>query len=607
MSEQIEERDYDEYRVIEPLGDWKRTHSCNQITAANMGEKVLIMGWVQFRRDHGGLIFIDLRDREGLTQVVFSPEHNFEAHERAHAIRSEYVVAIKGEVRERPDGMRNPNLTTGDIEIVVDEWKLLNTSETPPFAIEDRSDASEMLRLKYRFLDLRRPVLAKNFILRNKAAQSVRRYLDNLGFLEIETPVLTKSTPEGARDFLVPSRMNNGDFYALPQSPQLFKQMLMVSGMDRYFQIVKCFRDEDLRADRQPEFTQIDIEMSFVNEEQVMGMAEEMVRTVFKETIETELPAAFPRMTYADAMRDYGCDKPDVRFELKLQEATDIFKGSDFKVFASSELIKILRVPGGAELSRKEIDEYTKFVEIYGSKGLAWIKVKEDGEWQSPIVKFFSEEECTKLRELTNCQPGDILFFQAGAADIVNAALAALRIKMGERFELIDESAFAPLWVTDFPLLEYNPDEKRYVARHHPFTSPQEGQIDELGEKPAEALARAYDLVMNGYEVGGGSIRIHTPEMQQKMFAALGINEEEARAKFGFLMDALQFGAPPHGGIAFGLDRLIMILCGAKSIRDVIAFPKTQKATCLMTEAPAGVSATQLRELGIRLREKKEA
>ncbi len=607
MSEQIEERDYDEYRVIESLGDWERTHSCNEITAANMGEKVLIMGWVQFRRDHGGLIFIDLRDREGLTQVVFSPEHNADAHERAHAIRSEYVVAIKGEVRERPDGMRNTNLTTGEIEIVVDEWKLLNTSETPPFAIEDRSDASEMLRLKYRFLDLRRPTLAKNFILRNKAAQSVRRYLDNLGFLEIETPVLTKSTPEGARDFLVPSRMNNGDFYALPQSPQLFKQMLMVSGMDRYFQIVKCFRDEDLRADRQPEFTQIDIEMSFVNEEKVMGMAEEMVRTVFKETIETELPSSFPRMTYADAMRDYGCDKPDVRFDLKLQEATDIFKGSDFKVFASSELIKILRVPNGAELSRKEIDEYTKFVEIYGSKGLAWIKVKEDGEWQSPIVKFFSEEECTKLRELTNCQPGDILFFQAGAADIVNAALAALRIKLGERFELIDESKFAPLWVTDFPLLEYNADEKRYVARHHPFTSPQEGQIDELGDKPAEALARAYDLVMNGYEVGGGSIRIHTPEMQEKMFAALGIDEEEARAKFGFLMDALQFGAPPHGGIAFGLDRLIMILCGAKSIRDVIAFPKTQKATCLMTEAPAGVSSTQLRELGVRLREKKEA
>ncbi|CCO22861.1 aspartate--tRNA ligase [Maridesulfovibrio hydrothermalis] len=607
MSEQIEERDYDEYRVIEPLGDWKRTHSCNEITAKNLGEEILIMGWVQFRRDHGGLIFIDLRDREGLTQVVFSPEHNVDAHERAHAIRSEYVVAIKGQVRERPDGMINKNLTTGEIEIVVDEWKLLNTSETPPFAIEDRTDAAEQLRLKYRFLDLRRPALARNFILRNKAAQSVRRYLDGLGFLEVETPVLTKSTPEGARDFLVPSRMNSGEFYALPQSPQLFKQMLMVSGLDRYFQIVKCFRDEDLRADRQPEFTQIDIEMSFVDEEQIMGMAENMIRTVFNETIETALPAEFPRMTFADAMRDYGCDKPDVRFDLKLQEASDIFRGSDFKVFGKAELCKVLRVPDGAQLSRKEIDEYTKFVEIYGSKGLAWIKVKEDGTWQSPIVKFFSEEECTKLQELTGCQPGDILFFQAGAADIVNAALAALRLKLGERFELIDESKFAPLWVTDFPLLEYNPDEKRYVARHHPFTSPQVGQIDELAEKPGDALARAYDLVINGYEIGGGSIRIHTPEMQEKMFAALGIDEEEARAKFGFLMDALKFGAPPHGGIAFGLDRLIMILCGAKSIRDVIAFPKTQKATCLMTEAPSGVASTQLRDLGIRLREKKEA
>ncbi|MBI9112012.1 aspartate--tRNA ligase [Maridesulfovibrio ferrireducens] len=607
MSEQNEERSYDEYRVIEDLGGWKRTHNCNEVTAKNLGEEVLLMGWVQFRRDHGGLIFIDLRDREGLTQVVFSPEHNTDVHERAHAIRSEYVVAIKGKVRARPDGMINKALTTGEIEIIVDEWKLLNTSETPPFAIEDRTDAAEQLRLKYRFLDLRRPILAKNFILRNKAAQSVRRFLDGLGFLEVETPVLTKSTPEGARDFLVPSRMNNGEFYALPQSPQLFKQMLMVSGLDRYFQIVKCFRDEDLRADRQPEFTQIDIEMSFTDEETIMGMAENMIRTVFTETIEKELPSAFPRMTYADAMRDYGVDKPDVRFELKHLEATQIFKGSDFKVFAKSELIKVLHVPNGAQLSRKEIDEYTKFVEIYGSKGLAWIKVKEDGEWQSPIVKFFNEEEIAKLSELTKAKAGDILFFQAGSTDIVNAALGALRIKIGERFELIDESAYAPLWITDFPLLEYNPDEKRYVARHHPFTSPQVGQMDTISENPGEALARAYDLVINGYEIGGGSIRIHTPEMQQKMFSALGIGEEEARSKFGFLMDALKFGAPPHGGIAFGLDRLIMILCGAKSIRDVIAFPKTQKATCLMTEAPSAVASTQLRDLGIRLREKKEA
>jgi aspartyl-tRNA synthetase len=606
MSEQMDERSYDEYRVIEDLGGWKRTHSCNELTAANIGDEVLLMGWVQFRRDHGGLIFIDLRDREGLTQVVFSPEHNTDAHERAHAIRSEYVVAVKGIVRARPDGMVNTGMKTGEVEIVVDEWKLLNTSDTPPFAIEDRTDASEMLRLKYRFLDLRRPVLAKNFILRNKAAQSVRRYLDGRGFLEVETPVLTKSTPEGARDFLVPSRLNNGEFYALPQSPQLFKQMLMVSGLDRYFQIVKCFRDEDLRADRQPEFTQIDIEMSFTDEEQVMDLAENMVRTLFKETIDVELPSEFPRMTFAEAIRDYGVDKPDVRFDLKLQDVTEIFRGSDFKVFGKAEVVKVLRVPNGGELSRKEIDEYTKFVEIYGSKGLAWIKVKEDA-WQSPIVKFFSEDEKAKLAEITGVKPGDILFFQAGQADIANTALGSLRIKLGERFGLIDEKAFAPMWVTDFPLLEYNPDEKRYVARHHPFTSPQPGQLDTVSEKPDEALARAYDLVLNGNEIGGGSIRIHTPEMQEKMFKALGINEEEARSKFGFLMDALKFGAPPHGGIAFGLDRLIMIMCGAKSIRDVIAFPKTQKATCLMTEAPGTVSSRQLRELGIRLREKKEA
>ncbi len=600
----MEERDYDEYRIIEDLGGWRRTHHNNELNASNIGEQVTLMGWVQFRRDHGGLIFIDLRDREGLTQVVFSPEHNADVHERAHALRSEYVLAIKGTVGPRPEGMTNANLVTGEIEVVVDEYKLLNTSDTPPFPIEDRVEAGENLRLKYRFLDLRRPALAKNFILRNKAAQSARRYLDNLGFLEVETPVLTKSTPEGARDFLVPSRVTQGQFYALPQSPQLFKQMLMVSGLDKYFQIVKCFRDEDLRADRQPEFTQIDIEMSFADEDLIQGMAEGLVTSMFKDTLGMELPAPFPRMTYAEAIRDYGVDKPDVRFDLKLVEVTDIFQGGGFKVFAAAELVKVMKVPGGAVLSRKEIDEFTKFVEIYGSKGLAWIKVKEDGEWQSPIVKFFSDDEKVRLQERVQLEPGDILFFQAGQADIANTALGNLRVKMGERFELIDESAFAPLWVTDFPLLEYDADEKRYVARHHPFTSAQPDQMKTLASDPGNALARAYDLVLNGYEVGGGSIRIHTPEQQEVMFKALGIDEEEAREKFGFLMDALKFGAPPHGGIAFGLDRLIMILCGAKSIRDVIAFPKTQKATCLMTEAPGEVASSQLRELGIRLREK---
>jgi len=606
MSEHQEERDYEEFRVIEDLAGWRRTHHNNQLTAANMDEEVCLMGWVQFRRDHGGLIFLDLRDREGLTQVVFNPEENAEVHERAHAIRPEYVVAIKGKVRPRPEGMANSNMVTGEVEIEVFEYKLLNTSDTPPFPIEDRVEVGENLRLKYRFLDLRRPSLAKNFIIRNKAAQSVRRYLDTLGFLEVETPVLTKSTPEGARDFLVPSRVNQGEFYALPQSPQLFKQMLMVSGMDRYFQIVKCFRDEDLRADRQPEFTQIDIEMSFTDEALIQDMAEGMVKTLFKETIDVELPAEFPRMSFADAMNEYGVDKPDLRFELKHIDITDVFKNSGFKVFASSELVKVMLVPGGATLSRKEIDQYTKFVEIYGSKGLAWIKVKEDGEWQSPIVKFFSEEEIAELRSRTNCQPGDILFFQAGPADIANAALGNLRCEIAKDMDLIDDSVFKPVWITDFPLLEYDADEKRYVARHHPFTSALPEQMEVLEKDPGNAIARAYDLVMNGYEVGGGSIRIHTPEQQKHMFAALGIDEEEARAKFGFLMDALKFGAPPHGGIAFGLDRLIMILTGSKSIRDVIAFPKTQKATCLMTEAPSEVPNKQLRDLGIRLREKKK-
>jgi aspartyl-tRNA synthetase len=606
MSEHQEERDYNEFRVIEDLAGWRRTHHNNELTSANFGEQVCLMGWVQFRRDHGGLIFLDLRDREGLTQVVFNPEENADVHERAHAIRPEYVVAVKGTVRPRPEGMANPNMVTGEVEIEVTDYKLLNTSDTPPFPIEDRVEVGENLRLKYRFLDLRRPSLAKNFIIRNKAAQSVRRYLDSLGFLEIETPVLTKSTPEGARDFLVPSRVNQGEFYALPQSPQLFKQMLMVSGMDRYFQIVKCFRDEDLRADRQPEFTQIDIEMSFVNEAQVQEMAEGMVKKLFKETIGVDLPEEFPHMTYGDAMRDYGVDKPDLRFGLKHIDITDVFAGSGFKVFASSELVKVMVVPGGAELSRKEIDEYTKYVDIYGSKGLAWIKVKEDGEWQSPIVKFFSEDEIAALRERTNCQPGDILFFQAGQADIANAALGNLRCELGERFGLIDDKVFKPVWITDFPLLEYDADEKRYVARHHPFTSARPEQMEVLKSEPGEAIARAYDLVLNGHEVGGGSIRIHTPAQQEAMFAALGINETEAREKFGFLMDALKFGAPPHGGIAFGLDRLIMILTGSRSIRDVIAFPKTQKATCLMTEAPSEVPNKQLRELGIRLREKKQ-
>ena len=586
---------------MDSLGGWRRTHTCADLGPEQLGQEACLMGWVQYRRDHGGLIFIDLRDRHGLTQVVFSPEVAAEAHERAHVLRTEFVLAIKGEVRSRPGDMVNPKLATGAIEVYVTEFKLLNTAKTPPFPIEDRVDVSENLRLKYRFLDLRRKAMADNLILRSRVSQSVRRYLDELGFLEIETPVLTKSTPEGARDFLVPSRVNQGQFYALPQSPQLFKQLLMCGGMDRYFQIVKCFRDEDLRADRQPEFTQIDIEMSFVDEEQVMGMAEGMIARVLRDALGRDMALPIPRMSYAQAMAEYGVDKPDTRFGLKLAEVTDIVRGSEFKLFATAALVKALPVPGGAELSRKEIDDYTEFVKIYGAQGLAWIKIKEDG-WQSPIAKFLSDAERAGLTQALNLKPGDIVFFQAGAPEMVNSALGNLRLKLGERFGLIPENEFAPLWVTDFPLLEWDPEAKRWVAMHHPFTAPKD--MAALAADPGRAVARAYDLVLNGTEVGGGSIRIHNPETQQQMFAALGIDAEEAQAKFGFLLDALVFGAPPHGGIAFGLDRLIMLLTGAKSIRDVIAFPKTQKATCLMTEAPSAVENTQLRDLGLRLREK---
>ncbi|MBF0480088.1 MAG: aspartate--tRNA ligase [Desulfovibrionaceae bacterium] len=591
------------HRHLEPLGGWRRTHSCGELTQEACGSDICIMGWVQFRRDHGGLIFIDLRDREGLTQIVFSPEESADAHGRAHLLRTEYVLAIKGAVRPRPEGMANPAMVTGMIEVAVSEWKLLATSKTPPFAIEDRSDAAESLRLKYRYLDLRRPKLAKNFILRHKASQSVRRYLDGLGFLEIETPILTKSTPEGARDFLVPSRLSQGQFYALPQSPQLFKQLLMVSGLERYYQIVKCFRDEDLRADRQPEFTQIDIEMSFVEEEAVMSMAEGLVRTLFRETIGVNLPEPFPRMTYGQAMAEYGLDKPDIRFALQLRDVTDIVRGSQFKLFAQAELVKALAVPGGGELSRKEIDELTEFVKIYGAKGLAWIKIKDD-EWISPIAKFLSAAERDALVKACSLAPGDIVFFQAAAPEVVNQALGNLRLKLGERFGLIDDSRFEPLWVTDFPLLEFNPEEKRFAAMHHPFTAAQDGHMELLRGDPAKAMAKAYDIVLNGNEIGGGSIRIHDAAMQSAMFDALGISREDAENRFGFLLNALQYGAPPHGGIAFGLDRIIMLLTGAKSIRDVIAFPKTQKATCLMTEAPSDVSPAQLRELGIKLRER---
>ncbi len=587
---------------IQSLGDWTRTHDCCSLTLDDNGSEVCLMGWAQYRRDHGGLIFVDMRDRYGLTQVVFSPEIAPTAHENAHILRAEYVFAIKGIVRPRPDGMTNKQMKTGEIEVVVHQWKLLNTSKTPAFPIEDRCEAGENLRLQWRYLDLRRPRMAENFKIRHEVSKSVRNYLDSLNFLEVETPVLTRSTPEGARDFLVPSRVNNGQCFALPQSPQLFKQLLMVSGMDRYFQIVRCFRDEDLRADRQPEFTQIDIEMSFVDENQVMGMAEGLMAKVFKDVKNVDIPLPFARMSYDDAMMRYGVDKPDTRFGLELVDITKIVNCSGFKLFAAAELVKAMKVPGGESMTRKEIDDFTEFVKIYGAQGLAWIKIREN-EWQSPIAKFLSDDERDGIAKALDLKVGDIVFFQAGESSMVNAALGNLRVHLGGYLGLIKEDVFNFLWVTDFPLYEYDADEKRYVACHHPFTSPALDHMEIIATEPQKARARAYDMVLNGSEVGGGSIRIHSAEVQKSMFKALGFSDDEAQEQFGFLINALEHGAPPHGGIAFGLDRLVMLLCNVPSIRDVIAFPKTQKATCLLTNAPGAVSSRQLRELGLRLRE----
>ena len=589
--------------VITPLGDWRRTHNCNQLTAGHIGLEVCLMGWVQFRRDHGGLIFIDLRDREGLTQVVFSPEVNQEAHAAAHILRAEYVLAAKGRVRSRPEGMTNPALQTGQIEVLVHEWRLLNTSDNPPFMIEDRIEAAENLRLQYRYMDLRRSRMTANLLLRHKISQSMRAFLNESGFMEIETPCLTKSTPEGARDFLVPSRLNQGGFYALPQSPQLFKQLLMCAGFDRYYQMARCFRDEDLRADRQPEFTQFDLEMSFVNEEQVMSLAEEMMSRLFFETMDINLELPFKRMTYAQAMDRYGLDKPDLRFGLLLTEVTDLVENSDFRVFSQAEMVKAINVPEAGGMSRNEIDALTDFVKIYGAQGLAWIKIKEN-EWQSPFAKFLSREERDALAARLRLQVGDLIFFQAGPADMVNAVLGNLRLKLAEQLGLIPEEQFNFVWITDFPLLEYDPEEKRWAARHHPFTSPKDGHLEALKNNPERALAKAYDLVLNGNEIGGGSIRIHTHDAQQAMFQALGISPEIAQDKFGFLLEALEYGAPPHGGMAFGFDRLAMLMAGASSIREVIAFPKTQKGSCPVSGAPGAVDATQLRELALRVRGK---
>ncbi len=589
------------------IHELKRTHHCNALSAVDSGKEVVLFGWVATRRDHGGVLFVDLRDREGITQVVFNPEVNPQVHDLAKHLRPEYCMGIKGKVSKRPEGMANPRLPTGEIEVLVGEFEVFNAAKTPPFPVEDEIEVNEDLRLKYRYLDLRRRPMQRNFILRHKVCQAARGYLSDHGFLEIETPFLTKSTPEGARDYLVPSRIHHGEFYALPQSPQLFKQLLMMSGMERYYQIARCFRDEDLRADRQPEFTQIDIEMSFVNQEDVMSQMEGLTAAMWKSALGIDLPLPFPRLSYEDSMARFGVDAPDMRFGLELMEITEIFRQTSFKVFAETiakgGILKAINVKGSAELSRSEIDELTKFVGIYGARGLAWIKVLPS-EWQSPIVKFFSAEEKQALQKALQMEAGDLVMFVADKPKIVNDSLGNLREHLGAKLKLIDKNKLAFVWIHDFPMFEYDEKEARHAAVHHPFTAPRPEDLPLLDGDPLKIKTQAYDLVLNGNEIGGGSIRIHDPKVQTKIFEILKIHLEEARQKFGFLLDALEFGAQPHGGIAFGLDRLIMLMAGVSSIRDVIAFPKTQKATCLMSEAPSHVSATQLLELGIRIDKK---